>query len=108
MDNLTTYENDKDFNLLISNDITADKLLEFMFKKKGKVNVTNFAYLAAKRKIDTTNLFLQLASEGKIKLIGSHAARITLKARWEKFRDSDNMKWAIAAIGILLAFLALR
>jgi hypothetical protein len=81
-----TYENDKDLGLLIYTEITDEKLLEFFFKKCGKVNVNNLNWCYSTygpKHTDLAKHIVSLEVQGLIKPIDSIHYKLTFKARIE-------------------------
>jgi hypothetical protein len=100
---MDTYENDKDFNQLLSAKITDELLLDFIFKKR-KVNATNVSHLYLTRcNRHIAPHFHNLAAKGLIKPVDSHHYQITWKAKWRSFYQHPS--WVFWAT--IISFLAL-
>lgn len=107
--NAISYENDKDLEPLLYTELSKQRVLDFFFKKRGKVNINNLQYLVvthSNRQI--APILLELKMEGLIEIIEHPYAILTLKARWERFRDNKNIWWIIAVLGLIAGYLALR
>jgi hypothetical protein len=106
MKELPTYDNDKDLAELIkSKEITQDNLLRFFFKKGGYVNHTNLRYLISEYATDKNGFYqalVDLETSAKIKFVGSHIAKLTFKAWWERLRDNKT----IVTVGVICGIIA--
>jgi hypothetical protein len=103
MGELPTYENDKDLSQLIYTEISDDKVLSFLFKKGGKVNVVNLTYCVnTYGKKDIAANLVSLEAAGLISFTGQSFARVTAKARWQRFRDSKEL----VTVGVLCGIIA--
>lgn len=105
-----TYDNDKDLQeIIFSEKITDDQVIRFFVKKRGSVNVTNLSYLVSVYAIDKTGLnraLVNLNTTGLIRYVKHPMAVLTIKAWWRWFRDSKNIWWLIAVLGLIVAVLA--
>jgi len=103
---LTTYENDKDWIKLYLVNTTDEMILEFIFKKGGRVNVTNMnSLMRSDGRLNTSipQHILNLQQKELIEPDGSHYYKITKKAKWERFRDYKGwMFWTFIASFLIL------
>lgn len=85
MKKVITYENDNDLYRLINTPLTDEIVLDFLFKKCGKVNYNNLAYLInTYGKQDVTANLVSLKNKGLIKYKKYPFCKVTLKARWKR------------------------
>lgn len=104
-----TYHNDNDVSELVYTEVTDEKLLNFFFKKGGKVNVNNLSYVVHEYgKKELAQHFVNLETAGLIEYIEWPMAKVTTKARWERLRDNKTLWFIIGLLSLAAAFLALR
>lgn len=104
---MKTYENDKDISPLLNTELSDELVLDFFFKKGGKVNINNLqAVLSIYGRKQIAQNLVNLKEKGLIKFVDSFNCKLTYKARWEKTRDSKTLIWAGLICGII-AFLIL-
>ncbi len=104
---MPTYYNDNDLKEIIGcQKIDEQKVISFFLKKGGKVNITNFTYVVNQYAIDKNAIYQVLADLNntyKIKYVNSHIAKLTWKAKWERFISLKS--WGFwAAISAIIAF----
>jgi hypothetical protein len=97
--NPPTYENDEDIRQLLYTEVTDQKLLDFFFKKGGKVNIMNLQWCInhyAEKQIAQN--IVNLEHDGLIEPIGGSMYSVTKEARRKRF---NYQKWSFL-IGVIL------
>lgn len=107
-----TYYNDNNIKQLIYTEVTDDTLLDFFFKKHGKVNINNLQYVVHEygKKQIAQNL-VNLEAKGLIKSKKGFLWVVTTKARWQRFYSHPTWTfWTVVltVVGIIIALIALR
>jgi hypothetical protein len=103
------YRNDEDFNALVSADITEDRLITFIIRKGGKVNLTNLTFLVRERSKtdDVVQQIRNMISDGILKKVDSHYFKLTFKGRLNRIYKSPAWIFWLLVISVMLSLLAI-
>ena len=76
---MLNYKNDKDLSAIIYTEITDEKVLNFIFKKGGKVNITNLQWCVSfytKKSVEQN--IINLKEAGLIKIVDSDSINLSI------------------------------